>query len=147
MVCIFCIAVFALVAGAITAERLDKIEEKLNEKSVDGVERTVDSESVARYELTVAVDGKEAEVSVTVFKDANRVRIQVITHNLTRKEVEHLEDELAEALEADIVERSDPEHEASAQHLAEHAAEDARAAQRTKSERAAKKAQKSKPKR
>lgn len=125
MPCIFCIAVLALVAGALTSERLDEVEEKLRDKAEDeDVRRTVDTESVARFELTVRVGSKSAPVAVTVFKDHKRVRIQVLTHELTAQEVEELEEELAEALDAEIVDRSDPAHEASAEHRAEHADDD-----------------------
>jgi hypothetical protein len=122
MPCIFCIAVLMLVAGALTSEHLDEVEEKLRDKAEDEeVRRTVDTESVAKFELTVRVGSKSAPVAVTVFKDHRRVRIQVLTHELTAEEVEELEDELAEALDAEIVDRADPAHEASEEHEAEHA--------------------------
>jgi len=111
VVCIFCIAVLAIVAGAITAAATDKIEEQLEEKASDGVTRVSDTESVARFELTVDVSGKDAPVAVTLYKDHSRVRIQVLTHELTPEEVERLEDELAEAIGAKIVDRSDPDEE------------------------------------
>lgn len=122
MPCIFCIAVLMLVAGALTSEHLDEVEEKLRDKADDQeVRRTVDTESVAKFELTVRVGSKSAPVAVTVFKDHRRVRIQVLTHELTAEEVEELEDELAEALDAEIVDRADPAHEESEDHEAEHA--------------------------
>jgi hypothetical protein len=43
------------------------------------VTRTVDSESVTKFELTVAVGDKQAPVAVTIFKAHKRVRIQVLT--------------------------------------------------------------------
>lgn len=114
MVCFFCIAVFALVAGALTASTLDDIEDKLDEKAVDGAKRVSDTESVARFELTVEVDGKKAPVAVTVYKEHARVRIQILTHELSPDQVKRLEDELAETIGADVVDRSSPdahEHE------------------------------------
>jgi hypothetical protein len=134
--CIFCIAVLALVAGALTSERLDEVEEKLRDKADDEkVRRTVDTESVARFELTVRVGSKSAPVAVTVFKDHKRVRIQVLTHELTAQEVEELEEELADALDAEIVDRSDPAHEASDEHRAEHAEEEREEAEKAPAER------------
>jgi hypothetical protein len=124
MVCIFCIAVLAIVAGALTTAHLDEMEANLAEKAKDNnVKRTVDSDSVTKFDLVVRVGGKDAPVAVTIYKAHKRVRIQILTHELSREEVEQLEDELAEALGAEIVDRSDPEHEASAQHEAEHAAQ------------------------
>jgi hypothetical protein len=120
--CIFCVAVL-LIIGALTSEGVDQIEAKLRSKAEDGeVRRTVESESVVKFDLTVSVDSEPVPVAVTVFKDPRRVRIQVLTHELSPEEVEQLEDELAEVLDAEIVDRSDPAHEAGADHAAEHAA-------------------------
>lgn len=111
MVCIFCIAVLAIVAGALTAASVDEIEEQLAEKAGGEVQRVSDTESVARFELTVDVAGTKAPVAVTVYKEHRRVRIQILTHELTPEEAERIEDELAEAIGAKIVDRSSPEGE------------------------------------
>ena len=111
MVCIFCIAVLAIVAGALTAASVDEIEEQLADKAGGEVQRVSDTESVARFELTVDVDGKRAPVAVTLYKEHSRARIQILTHELTPDEAEKLEDELAEAIGARIVDRSSPEGE------------------------------------
>jgi hypothetical protein len=112
VVCIFCIAILAIVAGALTAAAVDQVEEKLADKADGEVERVSDTESVARFELTVEVDGKKAPVAVTLYKEHRRARIQVLTHELTPEQVKKLQDELAEAIDATIVERSSPEDEA-----------------------------------
>ena len=112
MVCFFCIAVFTLLAGAISAASLDTMEEQLEDKATDGVRRVADTDSVARFELTVEVDGRKAPVAVTVYKEYARVRIQVLTHELTPEQVTRLEDELAEKLGAKVVDRSRPDTEA-----------------------------------
>ncbi|HEX2038727.1 MAG TPA: hypothetical protein VHF47_03225 [Acidimicrobiales bacterium] len=133
MPCIFCIAVLVLVAGALTSEHLDEVEEKLRDKAEgEEVRRTVDTESVAKFELAVRVGSKSAPVAVTVFKDHRRVRIQVLTHDLTAEEVEELEDELAEALDAEVVDRSDPAHEAGEEHEAEPAADEEKERERVR---------------
>jgi hypothetical protein len=111
MVCIFCIAVLAIVAGALTAASVDEIEEQLADKAAGDVQRVSDTESVARFELTVEVGRKSAPVAVTLYKEHSRVRIQILTHELTPEEAERLEDELAEAIGATIVDRSSPEGE------------------------------------
>ena len=123
MPCIFCIAVFTLVAGALTAAHVDEVEDKLRQKAEGNtVARTVDSESVAKFELSVKVDKQSVPVAVTVYKDHKRVRIQVLTHSLGRAAAETLEDDLAAALAAEVVDRSDEESEAAARHALEHAA-------------------------
>ena len=109
MVCIFCIAVLAIVAGALSAASVDDIEEQLADKADGEVRRVSDTESVARFELTVDVDGKNAPVAVTLYKEHSRARIQILTHELTPEEAERLEDELAEAIGAKVVDRSSPE--------------------------------------
>ena len=111
MVCIFCIAVLAIVAGALTAASVDDIEEQLAAKADGEVRRVSDTASVARFELTVEVGGKQAPVTVTLYKEHSRVRIQILTHDLTSEEAAQLEDELAEAVGATIVDRSGPEGE------------------------------------
>lgn len=108
MPCIFCIAVFMLIAGALTSAQVDEVESKLADKADGGsVRRTVDSDSVAKFELSARVGDKAVPVAVTVFKEHGRVRIQVLTHELKPEEVEALEDELAQALEAEVVDRQD----------------------------------------
>ena len=109
MVCIFGIAVLAIVAGALTAASVDDIEEQLADKADGEVRRVSDTESVARFELTVEVGGKQAPVAVTLYKEHSRVRIQILTHDLTPEEAEQLEDELAEAISGRIVDRSIPD--------------------------------------
>lgn len=109
MVCIFCIAVLAIVAGALTAAGVEEIEEQLADKAAGEVHRVSDTESVVRFELTVEVGPKAAPVAVTLYKEHSRVRIQILTHDLTPEEAETLEDELAEAIGAKIVDRSSPE--------------------------------------
>ena len=111
MVCIFCIAVLAIVAGALTAASVDEIEERLAEKADGDLQRVSDTESVARFELTAEVDGTKAPVAVTLYKEHSRARIQILTHDLTPEAAEKLEDELAEAIGAKVVDRSSPEGE------------------------------------
>jgi hypothetical protein len=130
VVCIFCIAVLAIVAGALTAASVDEIEEQLAEKAEGEVRRVSDTEAVARFELTVEVDGKKAPVAVTLYKEHSRARIQILTHELTPEEAEKLEDELAEAIGAKVVDRSSPQgetHEEPAPEAADAEAERVRA--------------------
>lgn len=111
MPCIFCIAVVAMIAGAITASVLDSMEEQLGAVAAGDVERTVDSDSVAVFECEVDAGGKRVPVRVTVYKEHKRVRIQVMTHDVSRAEAERVEDQVAAALGAEIVDRSDAHDE------------------------------------
>jgi len=114
MPCIFCLAVFALFAGAITTAVLDQIEARLASVATGPVTRTVDSESVAVFETSVLLPGRGgrgAPVNVTVYKKHRRIRIQVLTHDLTRAEADAVENLIAQALELRIVSRSDAHDE------------------------------------
>ena len=111
MPCIFCIAVFMLVGGAIAGAIADHVEARLAKRAKGPVRRVSDSASVAKLEADIEFAGKTVPVALTLFEDHNRVRIQVLTHELTREQIENLENELATLLEAKIVERSDDESE------------------------------------
>jgi hypothetical protein len=50
-------------------------------------------------------------VAITVYKDWGRVRIQLLTHALSREQVEALENRIAELLGLRIVNRSDEQDE------------------------------------
>jgi hypothetical protein len=121
MPCIFCLAVFGLVAGAITAAVLERMQQQLEEVAATPVRRAVDTDSTAVYETTVSTPevpgaqkvaaGKQVPVRVTVYKKHRRVRVQVMTHEISRAEAEAVEDKLADALDLDIVDRSDAHDE------------------------------------
>jgi hypothetical protein len=117
MPCIFCIAVFAIFAGAVTTLVLDQLESRLTSIATGPVSRSVDSASVAKFELSVTVPksglraSRSVPVSVTVYKKHRRIRIQVMTHDLTRAEAEAIEDLIAAALELNIIDRSDAHDE------------------------------------
>ena len=92
MPCIFCLAVFAMLAGTVTTLVLDQMEARLSSVAASPVRRTVDSASAAGFETTVRLGGREVPVAVTVYKKYKRVRIQVMTHDLGRAEAEAVED-------------------------------------------------------
>lgn len=114
--CIFCVAVFAMLAGAVTTVVLDQLESRLSTIATGPLTRPVNSASVARFDTMVAVPGtgspgRSVPVAVTVYKRHKRVRIQVMTHDVTRAEAELVEDLLAETLGLRIVDRSDAHDE------------------------------------
>lgn len=109
MPCIFCLAVLALLAGAVTASWLDLSEERLAERATGVVTRSRETGSVCVWDFTAAVDDKTTPVTVTVYKDEKRVRIQIHSHELDDEQLRRLEDELAALLEAEITERAGQE--------------------------------------
>lgn len=120
MPCIFCIAVFALLAGALTAARIDQLEQDLASQAVGEVRRTVESSTTTAWELEVAPPvgvtpssgTPSVPVTVTVYKPYARVRIQLRTHSLTPAEVVAVQDRLAGSLGLQIVGRSEEAQEA-----------------------------------
>jgi hypothetical protein len=106
--CIFCLAVFAMLAGAITTAVLDEMESRLSTVASAPIRRTVDSASAAAFETSV----RGVPVAVTVYKKYKRVRIQVLTHDISRADAEALENLIAQALGLTIVDRSDAHDEA-----------------------------------
>jgi hypothetical protein len=109
--CIFCIAVFIIAASVVASATVDELEERLEGATAEPVERAADTESVTVWEAGFEVAGKAAPVRITVYKQWGRVRIQVLTHELSREQVEELENRIAELLGLRIVSRSDEEDE------------------------------------
>jgi hypothetical protein len=107
-------------AGQVTAAVIDQLGERLGKESKTPVRRTVDTESVTRFEADVEAAGKLVPIAVTVFKDAERVRIQVLNHVLDRPEAEKLEDHLADVLDLRIIDRSSAESEAKVRDAMDH---------------------------
>ena len=113
MPCIFCIAVFAAAAGALTGATIDSIQDRLAAAASDGrVRRTADSGSVTTFELTTTAGRTEVPVAVTVYKPQRRVRVQLKTHELPRAEAELVLRRVAEQLGLTVVAMSDPADEA-----------------------------------
>jgi hypothetical protein len=113
MPCIFCIAVFAAAAGALTGATIDSIQDRLAAAASDGrVRRTADSGSVTTFELTTAAGRTQVPVAVTVYKPQRRVRVQLKTHELPRAEAELVLRRVAEQLALTVVAMSDPADEA-----------------------------------
>jgi hypothetical protein len=126
MPCIFCIAVIALIAGAMAAGAVDQVEDGLADKAAGTLHRVADTESVTKWQLSVKVGSKPAPLAVTLFKDHGRVRVQVLTHDLSAQQVQELFREICEAIGATIVGRSSPDDEAQAEQVeAEREAEPA----------------------
>ncbi|MGI8698893.1 MAG: hypothetical protein ACR2J0_07100 [Mycobacteriales bacterium] len=114
--CLFCIAAFAVLAGAVTSAVLDSLEERLGGIAEnDQVKRISDTGSTAVFTLDVPVPDlpgqpassvRAAPVAVTVFKAQKRVRIQVRTHEVTAAQAEAIQDRVAAACELAVVSRS-----------------------------------------
>lgn len=114
--CLFCIAVFAVLAGAVTSAVLDSLEQKLQGVAEnEQVKRVSDTGSTAVFTLDVPVPDvpgqpaasvRTAPVAVTVFKAQKRVRIQVRTHAVTAAQAEAIQDRVAAATGLTVVSRS-----------------------------------------
>jgi hypothetical protein len=117
MPCIFCIAVFAILATAVTTAVMDQLESRLATEATTPVRRTTNSSSVSRYEFEFPVpplnSGRRrpdkaitAPVALTVYKRYGRARIQVLTHDLQRAQAEALQKRIAAVAGLEIIEWS-----------------------------------------
>jgi hypothetical protein len=110
--CIVCLAVIAAV-GLSTGIAIDEwLEKKLSDLADSGaVVHETGSVATWRGELHATLDdGSAASVRTTIriYKDSARVSVQIDDHTLTQSEAERLEDDVAAALDAAIVERRFP---------------------------------------
>jgi hypothetical protein len=114
--CLFCIAVFAILLGAVTTAVLDELESQLSTVALpESVQRLTDTESTATIACTVPVPHvpgqappkiADAPVLITVYKAQKRLRIQVQTHDVTEAESNALQDTIASACGLNILSRS-----------------------------------------
>lgn len=122
MPCIFCIAVFAMLATAVTTAVLDQLESRLAAEAAGPVRCTTNSSSVSRFEFDFPVppslpdrsgSGKVAvaPIALTVYKRHGRVRIQVLTHDLQPAQAEALQRRIAELAGLQILAWSNPQTE------------------------------------
>jgi hypothetical protein len=111
MPCFLCIAVFLIAVSVVTAATVDELEGRLEAATSEPVERAADTESVTVWNATFQVGRQAAPVAITVYKDWGRVRIQILTHALSREQVEELQNRIAELLGLRIVDRSDEQGE------------------------------------
>jgi hypothetical protein len=115
-VCLFCIAVFAILAGAVTSAVLDQFEARLATVAADNVvNRMTESGSAVLFALDVSVPAvpgsgppalPTAPVEVTVFKAQKRIKIQVRTHAVTPPQAAAIQDLIAAHAGLVIVQRS-----------------------------------------
>lgn len=123
MVCIFCIAVIAMVGAAITQAVIDSMAGALDDVAEGDVKVAADTSTMARFELEIEVPGSSAEstpVVVTVYKQQGRARIQLMSHDLTREQIREIQRRIAAALEAEIVDETDERDEHDVREVAEH---------------------------
>lgn len=100
--------------------------ERLNAVAWGGTQVVADTASVAKVEGQVSYGGRGVPFAVTAFKESERARVQLLTHDLSTEDAEKVLMQVAEALDLRIVARSQPEseqkvHEAFAQHAPERA--------------------------
>lgn len=132
MPCFFCIAVFVMLAGAVTSAVVEQLSNNVASVSTTPPRLTADSATSAKLELTVAGPrGLQVPVNLTVYKKQQRVRIQVMTHDVSREEAQQIQAMVAQAAQLQVVGGSDPAseaivHETVANHAREHLAAEQR---------------------
>ncbi len=132
MPCFFCIAVFVMLAGAVTSAVVEQLRNNVARVSATPPQVTADSAASSRIEMTVnGPRGLQVPVNLTVYKKQQRVRIQVMTHDVTREEAQQIQAMVAQAAQLQVVGGSDPASEAIVHEtLADHAREHLEAEQR-----------------
>jgi hypothetical protein len=127
--CFFCLAVFMMLAGAVTTSVIEALRANVATVATTPPAITADSATMARIELTVAGPRNlQVPVNMTVYKKQQRIRIQVMTHDVSRDEARAVQELVARAAGLQIIGGSDPAsealvHETLAAHAAEHAAQ------------------------
>jgi hypothetical protein len=124
--CIFCIAALLMIGASLGSVALADLEDRLKGLSKD-VRRAVDTESTVVWKATVAAKvpgkpAKEVPVAIHLYKQHRRVRIQILTHELSPAEAESVEDKICEALGAKIISRHFPNESELAEKTAKHTA-------------------------
>jgi len=116
MACFFCVAAGVLVATGIAGAAVDAVASALEAVASRGdVRKTDETSTQVRYEMSVpaAVAGAglppqaHVPVVVTVYPRHQRVRVQVLTHDVDRRQAEAVQDVVVRALGATVVHRSD----------------------------------------
>ena len=128
--CLFCIAVFAMLAGTITTAVLDEMESRLTQVATTGsVARLTDTGTTATIAAAVPVPGvagqpkpavPAAPVLITVYKAQKRVRIQVQTHDVTEAQAHAIQDLVATACGLKVMTRSSDQTQHQVQEATQH---------------------------
>lgn len=116
MACFFCVAAGVLVATGVAGTAVDAVSSALEKVAARGqVRKTDQTATQVRYEMDVPGEsaGKGLEpgvvvpVVVTLYPRHQRVRVQVLTHDVDRRQAEAVQDVVVGALGATVVHRSD----------------------------------------
>lgn len=119
MVCIICIAAAATIGAAVLgpdaiAAMFDRIK-----KIMPDTRTTADSTSVVKWEGTFQFQRGNTTtpvpVAVYLYKGQKRLRIQVLTHSLSREDAESVQDAIASQLGVTILARTIPAAEPQAE--------------------------------
>jgi len=112
MPCIMCIAVLAALSFGVGVGVEEWMSNKLARVAeTGGVTHETESVVTWRGEFRATLDDgttKLVRATIRLYKDSERVSVQIDDHSLSQEEAERLEDEICEALGATISERRWP---------------------------------------
>lgn len=109
--CIFCMAAIMMIGASLSAVALGNLESQLiQKKGVTEVKRSVDTESTVMWKANVMVKvpkmgAKQVPVAIHLYKPHNRIRIQILTHEVSQAEAEAVQDIICNALDARVISR------------------------------------------
>jgi hypothetical protein len=133
MPCISSVGRLTSTAVSLNMSLLDTLQARLMQVSKTPPKIVADSDSVGRIEVAFDVGrGATAPVSVTLFKEHNRVRLQMLSHDFGRGEAEKILNTIADALGIKIVDQSNPEAEEKVRDAFQNGPSSARDAERSR---------------
>lgn len=112
--CIFCMAALLMMGASLSAVALGNMESRLALTSnVSEVRRSVDTASTIIWYANVMVripnrPAKKIPVAIHLYKQHKRLRVQILTHDLSQAEAEAVQDVVCRALDARVISRHFP---------------------------------------
>jgi hypothetical protein len=107
-------AAILMIGASLSAVVLGNMETQLTmTKGLTDVKRSVDTESVVLWKATASVRlpgkrSKQVPVAIHLYKQQQRVRVQILTHDVSQAEAEAVEDMICSALDAKVISRHYP---------------------------------------
>jgi hypothetical protein len=112
--CIFCMAALVMIGASLSAVVLGNLENQLvSTRGVSEVRRSVDTASTAMWHANVIArvsnrPAKQVPVAIHLYKQHKRIRIQILTHNISQAQAEAVQDLICQAFEARVISRHFP---------------------------------------
>jgi hypothetical protein len=107
-------AALVMIGASLSAVVLGNLENQLaSTKGVSEVRRSVDTASTAMWYANVMTrvpnrPAKQVPVAIHLYKQHKRMRIQILTHDISQAEAEAVQDVICQAFDARVISRHFP---------------------------------------